>query len=76
MGAAQEEGYWKYTSGYLANTCDQVFIQQNLEYYEIIFDFFLQPAENGSQKNTSLRDGENLCDKVILLGDLLLRFLS
>ena len=41
----------------------------------LISDFFLG-AGNGSQKITSLKDGQNLCDKVILLGHLLLRFLS
>ena len=77
MGAAQEEGYWKYTFGYLANTSDQVFIQFQKETnrYISISDFLLG-AENGSQKITSLKDGQNLCDKVILLGHLLLRFLS
>ena len=68
MGAAQEEGYWKYTFGYLANTCDQLIISFQNETEDISF--------LGSLKITSLKDWQNLCDKVILLGHLLLRFLS
>ena len=44
--------------------------------YLLVLDIFLEPTENGSQKITSVKDGQNLCDKVILLGHLLLRFLS
>ena len=49
--------------------------QHHIDIFQF-YIFFLEPSENGSQKITSLKDGQNLCDKVILLGHLLLRFLS
>ena len=69
MGGAQGEGYWKYTSGYLAILVIMFSFnfEENNYFSKIQISILTIFGTKWKQDTTCLKDWKNLCESVILL---------